>query len=60
MWIKKRSRKAIINDLEAGGYVIKDHLPEVQVHERCGTEAEYSILKQWFIDIMNFKDDFQE
>lgn len=56
----KEARKAIINDLEAGGYVIKkDPLThEVQVHERCGTEVEYSILKQWFIDIMNFKDDF--
>ncbi len=56
----KEARRAIIGDLETGGFVIKkDSLThEVQVHERCGTEVEYSILKQWFIDIMNYKDDF--
>ena len=54
------ARKKIIEDLQAGGYVLKieelEH--EVQTHERCGTEVEYSVMKQWFIDIMNHKDDF--
>ena len=56
----KAARKKIIEDLQAGGYVLKieelEH--EVQTHERCGTEVEYSVMKQWFIDIMNHKDDF--
>ena len=56
----KAARKKIIEDLQAAGYVLKieelEH--EVQTHERCGTEVEYSVMKQWFIDIMNHKDDF--
>ena len=56
----KEARKQIIEDLQAGGYVVKieelEH--EVQTHERCGKEVEYSVMKQWFIDIMNHKEDF--
>ena len=56
----KEARKKIIEDLEEGGYVVKieelEH--EVQTHERCGKEVEYSVMKQWFIDIMNHKEDF--
>ena len=56
----KEARKQIIEDLTAGGFVVKveelEH--EVQTHERCGREVEYSVMKQWFIDIMNHKDDF--
>lgn len=56
----KEARKQIIDDLQAGGHVVKieelEH--EVQTHERCGKEVEYSVMKQWFIDIMNHKEDF--
>ncbi len=56
----KEARKKIIEDLQAGGYVVKieelEH--EVQTHERCGREVEYSVMKQWFVDIMNHKEDF--
>ncbi len=56
----KEARKKIIEDLTAGGFVVKieelEH--EVQTHERCGKEVEYSVMKQWFIDIMNHKEDF--
>ena len=56
----KEARKKIVEDLQAGGYVVKieelEH--EVQTHERCGKEVEYSVMKQWFIDIMNHKEDF--
>ena len=56
----KEARKQIIEDLQAGGYVVKieelEH--EVQTHERCGKEVEYSVMNQWFIDIMSHKDDF--
>lgn len=56
----KEARKQIIEDLTAGGFVVKveelEH--EVQTHERCGKEVEYSVMKQWFIDIMNHKEDF--
>ena len=56
----KEARKQIIEDLTNGGYIVKieelEH--EVQTHERCGKEVEYSVMKQWFIDIMNHKEDF--
>ena len=56
----KEARKQIIEELKAGGYVVKieelEH--EVQTHERCGKEVEYTVMKQWFIDIMNHKEDF--
>ncbi len=56
----KEARKKVIEDLQDGGYVVKieelEH--EVQTHERCGREVEYSVMKQWFIDIMNHKEDF--
>lgn len=56
----KAARKQIIEDLNKLGKIVKieelEH--EVQVHERCGREVEYTILKQWFVDILNHKDDF--
>ena len=56
----KEARKQIVEDLKAIGALVKveelEH--EVQTHERCGKEVEYAVMKQWFIDIMNHKDDF--
>lgn len=56
----KEARKKIMEDLQSGGFVVKieelEH--EVQTHERCGKEVEYSVMKQWFIDIMSHKEDF--
>ena len=56
----KEARAKIIEDFEAAGYLVKveelEH--EVQTHERCGKEVEYTVMNQWFIDIMNHKDDF--
>ena len=56
----KDARKNIIEDLQAGGYVVKieelEH--EVQTHERCGKEVEYSVMNQWFIDTTSHKEDF--
>ena len=56
----KAARAKIIEDLQNNGFVekIEDLTHEVQVHERCGKEIEYSVVKQWFIDIMNHKKDF--
>lgn len=56
----KEARNKIINDLKEQGYLIKQESisHEVQAHERCGKEIEYTIKKQWFIDIMSKKDEF--
>lgn len=57
-----KARKAIIEDLQALGVVekIEELEHEVQVHERCGKEVEYSVMKQWFIDTTSNKDKFLE
>ena len=56
----KAAREKIMEDLKVLGVVekIEPLTHEVQIHERCGKEIEYSIIKQWFIDIMNHKEDF--
>ena len=58
----KEARAKIIEDLDSEGYVVKieplSH--EIQIHERCGRPIEYTIINQWFIDIMNHKKDFLE
>lgn len=56
----KEARKKIIEDLQNGGYIVKieDLEHEVQTHERCSKEVEYSVMNQWFIDIMNHKEEF--
>lgn len=56
----KEARAKIMQDLTDAGCVVKveelEH--EVQTHERCGKEVEYAVMKQWFIDIINHKDEF--
>ena len=58
----KDARIKIIEDFKNARYLVKqeelEH--EVQTHERCGKEVEYTVIKQWFIDIMNHKDEFIE
>lgn len=56
----KEARKQIVDDLQVGGYIVKieESEHEVQTHERCGSEVEYTVMKQWFIDIMSHKEDF--
>lgn len=47
------ARKAIVADLEAGGYLLKieDHLHNVGHCERCKTVVEPIISKQWFVSM---------
>jgi len=56
----KEARQKIIEDLEKEGKAIKkekiSHI--VNVHERCGTEAEILVNWQWFIKYLDLKDDF--
>ena len=56
----KEARKQIIEDLQNAGYVekIEELEHEVQTHERCGKEVEYSVMKQWFINTIDHKEDF--
>ena len=45
------ARKAIVEDLEEQGYLIKieDHTHNVGTCYRCGTTVEPMVSKQWFV-----------
>ena len=45
------ARKAIVEDLEAQGYLVKieDHEHNVGTHDRCKTTVEPMIKPQWFV-----------
>ncbi len=54
----KEARGKIVADLEAAG-LLKGRRPithAVNVHERCGTEIEFSVASQWFIRVLDIKD----
>ena len=54
------TRKRIVEDLKKLGVVnkIESLKHAVNVHERCGTDVEYMVSKQWYIRYLDLKDDF--
>lgn len=58
----KEAREKIVNDLKASGLVKseKSITHSVNVHERCGTEVEFIVKKQWKIRYLDLKDKFIE
>ena len=46
-----QARKAIVEDLEAQGLLVKveEHVHNVGTHDRCGTTVEPLIKQQWFV-----------
>lgn len=55
----KKARKAIVQRLDEEGFRKggKDITHDVNVHERCGTPLEYLVNRQWFIRILDLKED---
>lgn len=53
------ARKLIIDDLKKGGYLNRQEVisHQIGVHERCGTPIEFNVKKQWYIDILNHRED---
>ena len=53
------ARKKVLEDLEKMGLLIKkEHLKHVvNVHERCATDIEYIATTQWFIRILDLRED---
>lgn len=45
------ARKRIVDDLKAGGYLVKivEHTHNVSVHDRCNTTIEPMLSKQWYV-----------
>jgi valyl-tRNA synthetase len=55
----KEARERIVEDLEDAG-LLRGSRPithTVNVHERCGTEIEFSVAAQWFVRILDIKDE---
>lgn len=58
----KEAREKIIKDLNEKGFLISEEPIEhnVNVHERCGTEIEFIVKKQWYIRYLDLKEKFLE
>jgi len=56
----KEAREVIIEDLKQEGALVKqEELKNVTfVHERCGTDVEYIPTEQWFISLLDSKEEF--
>ncbi len=56
----KAARAQIIEDLKAAGLLLKQEplVHAVATHERCGTPMEINIKKQWFIKLVEHKNEF--
>ncbi|MDE1856408.1 MAG: class I tRNA ligase family protein, partial [Candidatus Micrarchaeota archaeon] len=58
----KEAREKIVADLKERGVVLKEEEIEhsVNVHDRCGTEIEFVVKKQWYVRYLDLKDKFLE
>jgi len=58
----KEARAAILDDLKVAGKLAgQNEITQiVNVHERCGTEIEILHEKQWFIRVLDMKDELLE
>jgi len=56
------AREAIIEDLDEEGSLLesRDHDHTVQVHERCEEEVEYLVTEQWYIELLDKKEEYIE
>jgi valyl-tRNA synthetase len=53
------ARAQIVQSLDEAGMIL-DRKPTTQflhIHERCQTAVEYIVSKQWFVRLLDFKDD---
>lgn len=58
----REARTQIIEDLKTSDLLIKQEplKHQVSIHERCGTEMEIKLKKQWFIKTMDKKEKWLE
>jgi len=56
------AREAIIKDLDREGYLLesRDHEHAVSVHERCEVEVEHLVTEQWYVEILDKKEEYLE
>ncbi|WP_138006879.1 valine--tRNA ligase [Halalkalirubrum salinum] len=56
------ARESIVADLEAAGALVDRRAitHTVNVHERCGTGVEFLVTKQWYIEVLDKKQEYLE
>ncbi|WP_435319291.1 valine--tRNA ligase [Haloarchaeobius sp. TZWSO28] len=56
------AREEIVEDLDDLGHLEgrEDLTHTVQVHERCETDVEFRVSKQWYIEILDHKEEYLE
>ena len=56
----KQAREKIIHDLESKGLLMnrQNIIHPVNTHDRCGKEIEFAVKEQWFIKILEYKEEF--
>ncbi len=54
------TREAIVEDLDEAGYLRerREIVHDVGVHERCDTPVEYRVSKQWYVEVLDHKDEY--
>ncbi|ELY94474.1 valine--tRNA ligase [Natrialba taiwanensis] len=58
----EEAREAIVEDLDDDGY-LRDRWEithAVGVHERCDTPVEFRVSKQWYVEILDHKEEYLE
>ncbi|MBC5793316.1 MAG: valine--tRNA ligase [Nanohaloarchaea archaeon] len=58
----EEAREEIIEDLEAEDYLMdqRDITHTVQVHERCGSSLEFMVSEQWYVKLLDKKEEYLE
>ncbi|WP_255191816.1 valine--tRNA ligase [Natronobeatus ordinarius] len=58
----EEAREAIVEDLDEEGSLRdrRDINHVVQVHERCDTPVEFRVSKQWYVEVLDHKDEYLE
>ncbi|MFB6203321.1 MAG: valine--tRNA ligase [Candidatus Nanohaloarchaea archaeon] len=58
----KEAREEIVDDLEEEGYLMdrRSITHTVQVHERCGVETEFLVTEQWYVKLLDKKEEYLE
>lgn len=56
----EEARREIIEDLEKDGALVdRERITHsVKVHERCDVDIEFRVTKQWYVEILDHKDDY--
>ncbi len=58
----EEAREAIVEDLDEAGYLRdrREIVHAVGVHERCDTPVEFRVSKQWYVEILDHKEEYLE